>query len=117
MDFGSAIGLVSAVWLVGALILMGRSIRRGQDLAEVLSRRYPEAYEALGRPRPGWFDSARRRRFARYVGNRLYEDLDDRRLSERFASHRRSEARALAWILASGVLICVIGLAGARLLP
>ena len=114
MDERTAIGLAAAAWLAGALVVMARSVRRGQTLADLLARREPDVYEALGRPRPGWLDGPRRRRFARFVGTRAYESLGDPGLVKRFESHRRAEARALLWILGLGALLAVIGLVATR---
>ena len=107
----SAVGLVAVAWLVGSMLLMVRSIRRGRELAEALAARHPATYEALGRPCPGYFESVRRTRFARYVGRREFESLPDGALSARFEAYRRSEARLVVSILASGAVLAIVGLA------
>ena len=107
----TAVGLVALSWLIGSLLLMVRSIRRGRDLAEVLAARHPATYEALGRPRPGYLESARRTRFAQFVGRREFEDLADPSLSAQFESYRRSEARIVLSILASGALVAALAFA------
>jgi hypothetical protein len=103
------IGFAALCWLVGSLLLMARSIRRGRDLAEVFAERDPATYEGLGRPRPGYFDSLRRRRFARFVGNREYEGLADATLSSQFEVLRRYEARLIPSILVSGGVVAALG--------
>jgi hypothetical protein len=111
MEFEKAIGLIALIWLVVSFLLMARSIRGGRDLAEQLATRHPEVYEALGRPRPGYLDSVRRTRFAQFVGRREFEDLDDESLSPQFEAYRKSEARLIISILASGVFVVVLAFA------
>jgi hypothetical protein len=111
MGLEKAIGLVALAWLVGSLLLMARSIRRGRDLSDALAERHPEIYETLGRPRPGYFDSVRRTRFAQFVGRREFENLADGSLSAQFEAYRKSEARLIVSILASGVVVAVLAVA------
>jgi hypothetical protein len=111
MDFEKVLGFIALCWLVGSLLLMARSIRGGRDLAEVLANRYPDTYQALGRPRPGYLESVRRTRFAQFVGRREFEDLDDASLSSQFEAYRKSEARLILSILASGALVALFSFA------
>jgi len=99
--------LLAVAWLIGAVLVMGQSIRRGRSLAEKLAERHPEAYEALGRPRPGYLYSVRRDTFAQFVARRGYEDLADPVLTTEFDAYRRSEARLVVSILASMFLVFV----------
>ncbi len=110
MDPEKAVGLLALGWLVGAFALISVSIRRGRELAESLATRHPETYEALGRPRPGYFHSVRRTRFASFVARREFEKLPDPALVARFEAHRRSEARLLLSLLLSlgGVALLVV---------
>ena len=84
MEAETAIGIVALAWLVGSFLLMARSIRRGRELADALAARDPATYEALGRPRPGYFESVRRTRFSRFVGRREFEELVDGPLAAQF---------------------------------
>lgn len=111
MEPDKAVGLLALGWLVGSFLLMARSIRRGRDLADALATRHPETHEALGRPRPGYFDSVRRTRFAQFVGRREFEGLSDGALSARFEAYRKSEARLVVWIIVSGAVVALLGLA------
>jgi hypothetical protein len=61
-----------------------------------LALRRPERFEALGRPRPGWWDSIRRDRFFRFVMQRGHSDLGDPPLVERFERYRSMQVRFLA---------------------
>ena len=108
MESEKTIGLIALVWLIGSFLLMGRSIHRGRDLAEALATRHPEIYEALGRPRPGYFESVRRTRFARFVARREFESLGDGSLSAEFEAFRKSEARLVLSILASGAVLAAL---------
>lgn len=108
MELKKVVALIALGWLIGAVILMGRSIRRGQALAEALARRHPETYEALGRPRPGYFHSVRRSRFAGFVARREFENLGDPELAAHFDNYRRSEARLVLSILASMVVVALL---------
>jgi hypothetical protein len=105
METDKALGLIALGWLVGSLLLMARSIRKGRDLADALAARHPETYESLGRPRPGYFESVRRTRFARFVGRRGFEGIADAALSARFEVYRKAEARLIVSILAGGVAV------------
>jgi len=107
MEPEQAAGLVALGWLVGALILIARSVREGRNLADALATRHPQLYESLGRPRPGYFESVHRTRFAQFVARREFEDLADPVLAEQFEQHRKSEARLLMLLLAS---LCALGL-------
>lgn len=111
MEIEKAVGLVALAWLVGSFLLMARSIRRARDLTEALATRHPKTYEALGRPRPGYLDSVRRNRFAQFVGRREFENLDDGLLAAQFEAYRKSEARLILSILASGVVVALLGVA------
>jgi hypothetical protein len=108
MESEKALGLVALSWLIGSFLLMARSIRSGRDLAEELAARHPATYEALGRPRPGYLESVRRTRFAQFVGRREFEDLADGSLSAQFEAYRKSEARLVLSILASGVIVALL---------
>ena len=92
MEFEKSLGLVALSWLVGSFLLMVGSLRRGRDVAEALATRHPATYEALGRPRPGYFESARRTRFAQFVGRREFENLVDGSLSAQFEAYRKSRS-------------------------
>jgi hypothetical protein len=111
MDSEKAVGLVALGWLIGSFLLMARSVRNGRDLAEAFATRHPKTYEALGRPRPGYLESMRRTRFARFVGRREFENLADATLSAQFEAYRKSEARIILSILASGVIVVFLALA------
>ena len=111
MGSETALGLAALTWLVVSFLLMARTIRSGRELAEALATRHPATYEALGRPRPGYFESARRTRFAQFVGRREFEDLADGALSARFEAYRKSEARLVLSILASGTIVALIAFA------
>jgi hypothetical protein len=111
MEFEKVVGLVALAWLAGSFLLMARSIRTGRALAEALAARHPETYEALGRPRPGYLESARRTRFARFVGRREFENLRDGSLCAEFEAYRRSEARLVISVIASGAIVALLALA------
>jgi len=111
MESEKAVGIVALAWLIGSFLLMSRSIRRGRDLAEQLATRHPATYEALGRPRPGYFESVRRTRFAQFVGRREFENLANGSLSAQFESYRKSEARLVLSIVASGVIVALLAFA------
>jgi len=111
MGLEQVIGLIALAWLVGSFLLMVRSIRKGRDLADMLAARYPEMYEELGRPRPGYFESMRRTRFAHFVGRREFANVVDARLSAQFEAYRKSEARLISSILASGAVVAVLAVA------
>jgi hypothetical protein len=108
MDSENTLGLVALIWLIGSCLLMARSIRSGRALAEALATRHPVTYEALGRPRPGYFENVRRTRFAQYVGRREFGDLGDGALSAEFEAYRKSEARLVLSILASGAIVALL---------
>ena len=108
MEVEDLIGLAALIWLIGSLLLMARSIRGGRELAEELATRHPVTYEALGRPRPGYLESVRRTRFARFVGRREFENLADDSLSAQFEAYKKSEARLVLSILASGVIVVML---------
>lgn len=111
MDSEKALALVALIWLFGSVLLMARSIRIGRALTRQLARQDPETYEALGRPRPGFFYSARRSRFAQFLGRREYEDLTDRSLAEQFDAYRISETRLVLSVLVSGAFLGGLALA------
>ena len=111
MDYENTLALVALTWLLGSVLLMARSIRAGRALTDQLATRAPDTYEALGRPRPGFFHSARRSRFAQFLGRREYEALADRSLVKQFDAYRISETRLVLGVLASGALIGVLALA------
>jgi hypothetical protein len=111
MQTETVLGLVALIWLIGSFLLMARIIRVGRSLADALAARHPATYQALGRPRPGYFESVRRTRFARFVGRREFENLADGSLRAEFEAYRRSEARLLVCILATGAVVALLALA------
>ena len=56
-------------------------------------------------------EGVRRTRFAQYVGRREFEDLTDGALSAQFEAYRKSEARLILSIIASGALVSLLALA------
>jgi hypothetical protein len=111
MGIEKVVGVIALTWVVGSLLLMARSIQRGRALTDALAARHPEIYETLGRPRPGYFESVRRTRFAQYVGRREFENLADPSLSAEFEAYRKAEARLIVSILASGVVVAALAAA------
>ncbi len=111
MESQTVVGVAGLCWLVCSFLVMARSVRRGRELAETLAKRHPATYEGLGRPRPGYLQSVRRTRFARFVGRREYENLDDESLSTQFEAYRRSESRLVVAILTSGVALALLAFA------
>lgn len=111
MEAEQAVGLVAIVWLIAALLLMARVIARGRALADELAARHPQFYAASGRPRPGYFHSTRRNRFAQFVAQREYDGLEDPSLAAKFDAHRKSEARTLLVLLISLVVVFLLILA------
>lgn len=111
MEPEKTVAYIALAWLVGATLFLARSIRRGRDLASALAERHPDEYEALGRPQPGYFESARRTRFARFVMRREYEKLGDTELRARFEEYRAAELRLLVVVLTTMVLIALLMLA------
>jgi len=101
-------GLLALAWLIGSMLLMMQSIRRGRVLADTLAQRYPERYETLGRPRPGYLDSLQRTRFSRFVGLREYRELHDPALIAEFEAYRHAEARLLLLIVTSLAAVSLI---------
>ena len=91
--------------------MMARTVRRGQELASTLAVRHPETYQELGRPRPGYLQSVRGARFAKFVARRQFENLGDPALSAQFEEYRRYEARLVLSILASLVVVFLLVLA------
>ena len=110
MHAETTLGLLALAWLVVAFLLMARNVREGRHLAEQLAARHPPVYESLGRPRPGYFESPRRTRFARFVGKREFEALGDPGLAAEFEAFRKGEARLLLSIMGSGALVALVGL-------
>jgi len=111
MDSDKILGLIALGWLVGAVLLVARFVRRGRALAAALGNQHPETYEALGRPQPGYLQSVRRSRFARFVASREYENLGDPALSAQFEDYRKAEARLLLFLLASLGIVALLVLA------
>jgi hypothetical protein len=106
------VGAAGAVYLAVSMLLIVAWVRRGRDVIDRLALRHPDRYEELGRPRPGYFDSPRRTRFAQYLSRREYVDLPDPPLVEEFDELRRFEHRMLAALL---IGLAALGLAIAYL--
>ena len=85
---------MAMTWLV-------RSVQYGRRLAEQLAQRDPDRYEALGSPRPGYFDSIRRNRFFRFVMQAEFRSLTDAALAEQFEAYRRTEIRGLVVVIST----------------
>ena len=112
MESDQVLGLIALGWLIGAVLLSARLVRRGRQLTAAFATQHPEVYEALGRPQPGFLQSARRSRFSQFMARREYENLDDPALSARFEGYRKAEARLLFSLLASlgGVAVLILTL-------
>jgi len=74
----------------------------------VLATQYPETYESLGRPRPGFLQSTRRSQFTQFISRRAYENIGDPALSARFEEYRKAEVRLLASLLVSLVIVALV---------
>ena len=111
MDLEKLLAIVALGWLIVSVSLMARSIRRGRELSDALALYHPELYEKLGRPRPGYFESVRRTRFARFVARRDFENVVDASLAARFEAYRRSEAHSVMSIVGSGAVIVLLVMA------
>ncbi len=101
MDLESAIAAAAAGWLAVAMGWLVRSVQYGRRLAEQLELRDPGRYEALGSPRPGYFDSLRRSRFSRFVMQAEFRSLTDAALVEQFTAYRQTEIRGLVVVLST----------------
>jgi hypothetical protein len=99
MDLESA--AAAAGWLAMAMGWLVRSVQYGRRLAEQLAQRDPDRYEALGSPRPGYFDSLRRNRFFRFVMQAEFRSLTDAALVDQFEAYRRTEVRGLLVVLST----------------
>jgi len=111
MESEKLVAFVALGWLIGAVLLMARSVRRGRELAEVFAARHPERYAAFGRPRPGFLYSVRRNRFGQFLARREFEQLGDPELAARFEDYRKAETRLVLLVLASMVVVALLGLA------
>ena len=111
MEPEKVLAVLAIVWLIASFLAMARSIRRGRELAELLAARHPETWEALGRPCPGYFESARRTRFSRFVGRREFEQLGDEILAAHFEIYRKNEARIVLSAILSGSVLALLVLA------
>ena len=101
MDLESAVAAAAAGWLAMAMGWLVRSVQYGRRLAEQLAQRDPDRYEALGSPRPGYFDSLRRNRFFRFVMQAEFRSLTDAALVDQFEAYRRTEVRGLLVVLST----------------
>ena len=96
---------MALAWLIGSILLMMHTVGQGRKLARRLAERHPRAYETLGRPLPGILQSARGRRFARFVARREFATLDDPALAAEFEAYKNREARVVIGLLASMLLV------------
>jgi hypothetical protein len=101
MDLETAIAAAAAGWLAMAMGWLVRSVQYGRLLAGQLELRDPVRYEALGSPRPSYFDSLRRSRFYRFVMRAEFRSLTDPALVEQFETYRRTEIRGLVVVLST----------------
>lgn len=85
--------------LINGLLLVS-SVNRGRQLCQLFAERMPQKYLELGSPLPGYFNSACRAAYFRFIMQRKYEDLKDPYLVESFNRHYRSEVRQLVFLLA-----------------
>jgi hypothetical protein len=108
VEFESAIAAAAAGWLAMAMGWLVRSVQYGRRLAAELESRDPDRYEALGSPRPGYFDSIRRNPFFRFVMQAEFRSLTDAALVEQFEAYRRTEIRGLAVVLST---LAILGVA------
>jgi len=108
VELESAIAAAAAGWLAVAMGWLVRSVQYGRRLAEQLELRDPDRYEALGSPRPGYFDSLRRNRFFRFVMQAEFRSLIDAALVDQFETYRRTEIRGLVVVLSS---LAILGVA------
>ncbi|KPK35498.1 MAG: hypothetical protein AMJ66_01025 [Betaproteobacteria bacterium SG8_40] len=111
MEPEKVLAVVAMIWLIASFLAMARSIRRGRELADMLAARHPQTWETLGRPRPGYFESARRTRFSRFVGHREFEQLGDEILAAQFEAYRKNEARIVLSAILSGSVLALLVLA------
>jgi hypothetical protein len=111
MEPEKILAMAALGWLIVSVSLMSRSIRRGRELSDALALHHPALYQELGQPRPGYFESVRRNRFARFVGRREFVNAVDASLAARFEAYRKSEMRSVLIIIGSGAVIAMLILA------
>jgi hypothetical protein len=101
MELENLIAAAAAGWLAMAMTWLVRSVQYGRRLAEQLAQRDPDRYQALGSPKPGYFDSLRRTRFFGFVMQAEFRSLNDAALVNQFEAYRRTEIRGLVLVLSS----------------
>ena len=111
MEPETTVAFLGLAWMIAAALLLMRSVRRGRAIAASLAERHPDTFEALGRPRPGYFQSRRSMRFARYIAKREYEKLGDVELRLRFEDYRDGEMHLLVVLLVTMGIVALLMLA------
>ena len=102
------VGALAIVFMVTSALLLTRSVGRGRQIAELLESRYPDEYQRLGRPRPGYFQSVRRWRFDQFIIGREFLDLKDPDLIEQCERLRRYNLRVLTLVVSGFVVLGAI---------
>ncbi len=84
--------------VIGGLLLAG-SVYQGRKLCRLLAESMPQQYAELGSPLPGYFHSARRTAYFRFIMRRKFEGLADPQLVESFSRLHRWEVRQLVFLV------------------
>ena len=99
------VGAVTVAFMVTSALLLIRSVGRGRRIAELLESRHPDEYRQLGRPRPGYFQSARRWRFDQFIMGREYLDLKNPDLIAQCERLRGYNLRVLVFVVSGFVVL------------
>lgn len=79
---GKSIALIALALLVTAFILLVISVNKGKKIVEYLKRKYPQQWEDVGSPAPGYFQSLERIRWNAFIQVKEYLQFDDPVLTE-----------------------------------
>lgn len=85
------IALIALTILVTGFILLVISVNKGKRIVEYLKQRYPQQWEDMGNPAPGYLQSQERNRWMKFLWNRDYVQFNDKKLTEMGEAQRNLE--------------------------
>ena len=107
MPIEHLVAILGTAFLFTGGLLLALAVWRGRGLCRRLAAKFPQEYEVLDSPWPGFWNSARRSAYYRFLLQRKFEQLPDRQLVMAFEEARRREMRDLTFLLVGFGLVGV----------
>ena len=105
-------GYTGLFLLVAGFILLVISVQKGKKMLEYMKLKYPQKWDEMGNPSPGYLQSINRTRWMKFIREQEYRQFKDQKLTDMGEAQRKIENFTLATVLAfififGGLALCL----------